>query len=122
MTCTSSQSSAGALRARQHGVDDVERREVDDAGLRARVFAHRLVFADDVFARHHDDELGAAVGRLEAGHVAELRVLDAERRGLAHLPPDQLVQIVRALRDLLEAQQRHLGDAVGNGQRHALRP
>ena len=54
------------LRAGEHGVDDVERREIDDSRLRARVFARRLVFANDVFPRHHDDEFGAAVGRLEA--------------------------------------------------------
>ena len=98
VTCTSSQSVGGRFRARQHGVDDVERRQIDDARLRARGLAHGFVLAHDVFARHHDDEFRAAVGRLQPRHVGDLRVLDAERRGLAHLPPDQLVEVARARR------------------------
>ena len=61
-TCTSSQSSVGARGPREHGVDHVERREIDDARVRACRRAHGLVLADDVAPRHRDDELAAAVG------------------------------------------------------------
>ena len=121
VTCTSSQSSAGGCAPARTRVDDVERREIDDPGLRTRRLARRLVFAHDIFARHDNDELRGAAGRPQAGHVADLRILDAEGRCLADLPSNQLVEVGPALGHLLEPQQGYFGDAIGNGQRHPFR-
>ena len=46
-------------------------------------------------ARHRDDELLAAFGRLAPGVIADDRLLDRERRALPHLPAHQLHQVAR---------------------------
>ena len=68
-----------------------------------------------------DDELAAAAVERDAGHPGHLRVLDPERRRLAHLPANQLVEILRLGRHLLEPDQRDLGDRIGQHQRDAAR-
>ena len=116
-------------RGGEHGVDHVEGRQIDDAGVRARVGAERLVFLDRRPAREGHDELlagaSAGVGRrchLDARHEADLCVLDRERRGFPHLPADQLLQVSRARRDLLEPHERHFGDHIGHDESDAPGP
>ena len=63
-----------------------------------------------------------AVGQRDAGQPGDLRILDLERRRLADLPANQLIEILRLCRDLFEAQQRELADGVGQHERDAVRP
>jgi hypothetical protein len=112
----------GWLRARQHGIDHVERGEIDDPGLRARLLADRLVLPNDVLARHDHHEFGAAIGVAHPLSVGHLRVFDPERRRLADLPADELVEIARPRGNFLEAEQRDLADGVGDRERDTPGP
>ena len=107
--------------ARQDRVDDVEGRQVHEAGVGAGFAAQLLVLVHDLAPRERHDEF-LPVARTHAGHVRHLRFLDRERRGLAHLPAHELIEIRRARRHLLEADQRHFGNHVGHRERYAPRP
>ena len=86
-------------------------------GVRARLGARRSRIPRSTSRRaSDDDELLAASARAMPGHVADLRLLDRERRRLADLPAHELLEIRRARRHLLEPHQRHLGDGVGHDQ------
>ncbi len=70
--------------------------------MHAGGLAGALVCLDHIPARDRDEILASAVrerGRLLPG---QLRILDSERRGLAHLPANQLIEILLLRRDLLE--------------------
>ena len=123
LTWTSSQSPDGGLRPCQHGVDHVERREIDDARLCARL-ARRppRIRGRCPCAPCTTMNSVRAIRCRQPARVAQLRVFDAERRGLADLPAHELVEIVGALGNFFEPQQRDFRHAVGNGQRHASGP
>ena len=104
-------------RPGQHGIDDVERGEVHNPGLRAHRRADALVLLHDVPARHDHQEFRGAIGGLHAGHVAQLRVVYAEGDRLPHLPADELREVGRPRRHLLKLEERHFRHAVRNGQR-----
>ena len=81
--------------AGEHGVDHVERRQIDEPGVRAGVRAERSRTPRSTSRRASDDDEFLAVGGRAARHVADLRVFDRERRRLAHLPAHQLIEILR---------------------------
>ncbi len=105
----------GRLQARQHGVDDVEGRQVHDAGVRADFRADALVAFHDVAPRDRDDELLSLAGA-GARQIAELRVVDGERRGFLDLPAHQLIEILTAGGHLLESHERYLRHRIGNDE------
>ena len=91
-------------------------------GVRAGLGAQALVLLHDVPRRASETmnswpSLGA-----QARHVADLRLLDRERRRLAHLPAHELVEILRARGHLLEADERHLGDRIRHDEADAPGP
>ena len=106
----------------QRGVDQVEAREVHEPRQRPAGRAHALVLLDDVAPGDRDDELAAAVRQREAGGERHLGVLDPEWRGLAHLPPNHLGEVLGAARDVLEAHERHPGHRVRHHQAQPARP
>jgi hypothetical protein len=77
---------------------------------------------DHIATRHRDDELAAAAVDGDARDPRHLRVLDPEGRGLLDLPVDQLVEVLRPGRHLLEPDQRDLRGGVRHHQRDAPRP
>ena len=89
--------------------------------MRADFLAQILILRDDVAARGGDDEF-LPRGSMQAGDVADLRVLDRERRRLLHLPADELIEILLARRHLFEADERDPGDGIGHDQADASRP
>ena len=54
--------------------------------------------------------------------IAHLRLFDRKRRGLADLPSHELIEILRARRDLLELDERHLRHDVRHDEADAPRP
>ena len=70
-----------------------------------------LVLQDDVAPCLHDDEL-AALGQGGTRNVGDLRILDAERRGLPHLELDDLFQVRGFGRHFLKPHEGHFADAV----------
>ena len=84
--------------------------------------AYPLVLFDDVAPNQHGDELAAAGADRGAGDVGQLPFVDPERRALADLPSDQLVEILRAGRDGIEPDDRHAGGRVRYHEPDALRP
>ncbi len=113
---------ASAGRSRQLRVDQAEAGDVDHAGMDAGVFTRALEALDQIAARHRHDELAAAAVERDARHPRYLRVLDSKRRRLLHLPVNQLIEILRLRRDLLEAYQRDFRRRVRNHQRDAASP
>ena len=79
-----------------------------------------LVLGHDVAARDRHHELGSAVVA-RAGRPRTCACIERERHGLSHLPADELLEIVRPRRQLLEPDERHLGRTVRNHERHAPR-
>ena len=110
------------IAAGEQQVHEVESRQIDDAGVRARRRQRGLVLRDDVAPRQRDDELPpAALERLSVG-PGDLRILDAEGHALAHLPPEHRLEIAAARRRLFESHQRHLGGGIGHDERDVARP
>ena len=110
-------------RRRQHGVDQVEGRQIDEPGVRARPLRTRARTPRSMSRRASvTTNSRPPPSSATPGTHDDLRVLDRERRGLAHLPADQLIEILRLRRHLLEPHQRHLGDRVGQDERDAPRP
>ena len=96
-TWTSSQSAPGASRAvdRKHRVHQVDAGEIDDPGMCPGGDAGTLVTLDHIAPR---DASRGTRGRRPAAprrQPGELRILDLERRRLAHLPANQLIEILR---------------------------
>src|SRR6516165_8968340 len=83
--------------------------------------AEALVLLDHVPSRNRHDKF-LALGSPTATYVADLRVLDGERRGLAYLPADQLLQVDRSRGHGLEPHQRHSGDDVRDDEANPSRP
>ena len=100
-------------------VDQAEAGDVDEARVHARRLARALEALDHVPARHRHDELAAAAVDRDPRHPGHLRVLDPEGRGLLDLPVNQLVEVLRLGRHLLESDERDLRGRVRNDQRHA---
>ena len=81
-----------------------------------------LVAVDDVAPRDKDQIIASAVSRHRTLHPGHLRVLDAEGGCLADLPANQLLEVLRFGRHLLEADERDLGDRIRQQQGYAFRP
>jgi hypothetical protein len=102
--------------ARQHRVDLVEARDVHQSGMHGGRVADAFVSLDHVPARHGHEELASASRERRGIFPRHLRVLDPERRGLAHLPANQLFEVLLLRWNFFEPDERNLGDRVGQDQ------
>ena len=99
VTCTSSQSPAGRRRPASTALMTLKVARSTMPACAPAAAQTSSYCLDDVAPRQHDDELTAArrPARRRA-RTADLRVLDRERRRLAHLPPDELVEVAAPAR------------------------
>ena len=111
-----------ARAARQRRVDQAETQQVDQPGMRAGGRADLLVLLDHRPLREEHDELLLPIRRQPTRTPVHLRLVHAERDGLADLPANHPVQVRRPCGHVGEAHHRHLCRTVRKEERDAPRP
>ena len=107
---------------REHGVHQVERRQIHDARRAGPASWHTVSYSATMSRRASVTTNSRAPSTSGTGHVRQLRLVDRERRALPDLPATRARRGRPArARHLLEAQQRHLGDRVRHDQHRAPR-